>query len=309
MSDFTLRLRATEQILAEHGFASLGDAQAALDEERFGALMLAIAARERKLLKKHAPREVALGDGLLGSAPTPRATKALLGVNVAVFLAQYLLTSASAPPGAPGPDGGGAPVPNPALALFYTAFQPTSRGAVALNHCWPLLTSCFMHLGLAHIAMNMLSLIVLGGMVERLYGSLRFLGLYLASGVVGSIVGALVQGPGVGASGAISGMVGVLAVMGLRGRGSGRLAADIAWGTARWAIVASILFTLVSPNIGWSAHLGGALAGAALALVVPPERQVLTGLRARLVSALAVVLVAGPLLLLLPLLPALARAG
>ena len=59
MSDFTLRLRATEQVLAEHGFASLQEAQAALDEERFGALMLAIAARERKLTKKHAPREIA----------------------------------------------------------------------------------------------------------------------------------------------------------------------------------------------------------------------------------------------------------
>ena len=300
MSDYTLRLRAAEQVLAEHGFATLQDAQAALDEERFSALMLAIAAREKRLTKKYAPREVVLGGGFGGASSIPPATKALLGVNVAVFIAQYALAQASAQPGAQ---------PGIVRALFDTVFQPTSPEAVAVDHCWPLLTSCFMHLGLWHIALNGLSLIVLGGLVERLYGSLRFLGIYLVSGVVGSVAMAFAQGPGAGASGAISGLVGVLAAVGLRTRYARSITADIAWATARYTIIGSVLFTLVDPNIGWSAHLAGALTGAALALILPSQQQVVTGVRARLVSTLAIALVVAPLLLLLPLIPAVARVA
>ncbi len=295
MSDYTLRLRAAEQVLAEQGFASLQDAQAALDEERFTALMLAIAAREKKLTRKYAPREVVLGDGLLGGGATPPATKALLIVNVAVFIARYVFAQASDQLGT-------------VRALFDTIFQPTSPAALSADHCWPLLTSCFMHLGVWHIATNGISLLVLGGLVERFYGPLRFLGIYLVSGVVGSVAMAFIQGPGVGASGAISGLVGVLAIIGLRRRRSGGIAAEIAWATARWTIIGSILFTLVDTNIGWSAHLAGALTGGLLALILPTQQQVLTGARARLIHALAIALVAGPLLLLLPLVPALAHA-
>jgi membrane associated rhomboid family serine protease len=87
-------------------------------------------------------------------------------------------------------------------------------GAVGFEP-WQLLTSAFLHGGVAHIALNMFALYSFGGMVERAVGSTRFGVLYFASVITASIVQLLVvtatadQGavPTVGASGGVFGVL------------------------------------------------------------------------------------------------------
>ena len=73
-----------------------------------------------------------------------------------------------------------------------------------------------LHGDLLHLAFNMYALYLAGTIVERWYGSLRFLAFYLACAAAGS-VGSFVFGgdiPSVGASGAVFGLFGVLLAAG-----------------------------------------------------------------------------------------------
>jgi membrane associated rhomboid family serine protease len=90
------------------------------------------------------------------------------------------------------------------LALF--------RPSIGLNHeYWRLLTSGFLHAGLLHIAFNMYALYWLGNMLEPMLGHARFVALYLAALLCGSLGALLASGAGtvtVGASGAVFGLMG-----------------------------------------------------------------------------------------------------
>ncbi|MCA9237711.1 MAG: rhomboid family intramembrane serine protease [Planctomycetales bacterium] len=92
---------------------------------------------------------------------------------------------------------------------------PQAPGPVPIQ--LTLLTSLFLHGGFMHLAGNMLFLWIFGDNVEHRFGSLRFLGFYLASGVAASLAQiALDPGsyiPTLGASGAISGVLGAYLVL------------------------------------------------------------------------------------------------
>jgi rhomboid protease GluP len=76
---------------------------------------------------------------------------------------------------------------------------------------WRLITGTFLHGGLIHIAFNMMVLIDIAPVVEELYGSGRFLFLYMACGIGGSALSTYFgKAPSVGASGAILGLIGIL---------------------------------------------------------------------------------------------------
>ncbi len=132
-----------------------------------------------------------------------------------------------------------------------------------------LFTSPFLHLGFTHIGLNMLSLVVIGIPVEAALGRLRYLALYAAAALGGSVVYYLVAPPNslaVGASGAIFGVFGAYFVVarwrGLQSRGIAGL------------IAINLVYGFVVPNIGWQAHIGGLVIGVALALgFVAAERK------------------------------------
>lgn len=80
---------------------------------------------------------------------------------------------------------------------------------------WRLGSALFLHFGLFHLGMNMLSLWDGGRLVERMYGSGRFLLVYFASGLAGNLLSLIIQGDRAvsgGASGAIFGIYGALMV-------------------------------------------------------------------------------------------------
>ena len=85
---------------------------------------------------------------------------------------------------------------------------------------WTFLTSMFMHGSFFHIFANMFSLFFIGSFLERIIGKKRYFWVYMISGIVGGaffVLASLIFGglnnPAVGASGAIFGLLGVLAVL------------------------------------------------------------------------------------------------
>ncbi|MFI6447580.1 rhomboid family intramembrane serine protease [Kitasatospora sp. NPDC050543] len=167
-------------------------------------------------------------------------------------------------------------------------FGGQSYGVAAGPDQWyRLLTATFLHLQIWHIATNMLALWWMGPTLERTLGRIRFLALYLVSGLAGSAFAYLLAGgrlDSLGASGAIFGLFGATAVLFYRTR------------TPLGPVIALLVFNLVVtfsiPGIDWRAHLGGLMAGAltAVGMMYAPRA------RRDLVQALTVVLVLGAVL-------------
>ena len=155
---------------------------------------------------------------------------------------------------------------------------------------WELLTSMFSHVQVWHIGFNMLALWVLGPQLELAVGRVRFLALYFVSGLAG---GALVLWAGpeysfggtLGASGAIFGLMGALAVVALKVGGDVR-------GVLTW-IGINFALTFLIANISWQGHLGGFLAGSAIgAILVYAPRARRTTVQVLGTSAVALIVLA-----------------
>lgn len=144
--------------------------------------------------------------------------------------------------------------------------------AVAGGEFWRLLTSGFLHYGPIHLAFNMVALWVIGRDLEAVLGRTRFLAVYAASLLGGSTAVFLLQGADsvtAGASGAVYGLMGGLAVVLLRLRRSP--------GPALSVIAINVVISVVVPGISLLGHLGGLVVGVVVtaALVyVPRGRRV-----------------------------------
>ncbi len=173
---------------------------------------------------------------------------------------------------------------NHAAALFrHWALVPILVGD---GEWWRVLTSGFLHAGLVHLAFNMLALWVIGRELERVLGRGRFLAVYLVSLLGGSAAVMLFQPTDArvaGASGAVFGLMGALAVVLRRLRApSGQVIA---------LIVVNIVLSVVIPNISLLAHLGGLAVGAtATALLVYAPTRNRTGVQAAALTALVLLL-------------------
>lgn len=148
---------------------------------------------------------------------------------------------------------------------------------------WRLGSALFLHFGLFHLAMNMLSLWDGGRLVERMYGTGRFLLIYFCSGLSGNLLSLIAQGDHAvsgGASGAIFGVYGALMVFLWRERGHLHPAEFkwLFWGAAGFSTVTIVLGLQVT-GIDNAAHIGGLLAGtlSGMALARPHAAGAATG--------------------------------
>lgn len=169
---------------------------------------------------------------------------------------------------------------------------------LARGEWWRLITNCFLHFGLLHLTLNMFSLALLSR-VETLWGSGRFLVLYLTCGLCGSCTG-IYYYPGdehtivflAGASGALWGVMISEGVWLLVHRS--HLPPD---DVRRWS--QQLFFTLLLnigvsmlPNVSAAAHVGGGIAGAIAAFLLqihrfgPAPRRTLAGLLLALLPTL-----------------------
>jgi membrane associated rhomboid family serine protease len=173
---------------------------------------------------------------VLGGRPIskPTVTYVLLVLNVAVFG----LTAATGH--------------NAAVAKY--GMQPAY---ISLRHeYYRLFTSTFMHASVTHILFNMLVLWIIGTQLEALLGHSRFIALYLISGLGGAVASfwfSPINTLGIGASGAIFGLMGGLLIAGRR------LRYDVTQvGTL---IVINLVIGFLWPGVDWRAHLGGLVSG------------------------------------------------
>ncbi len=186
---------------------------------------------------------------------TPLVVPVLIGLNVFV----YVVTAALA----------GNPMQNTGSAFFQSwTLVPMF---VADGDWWRILTSGFLHIGAVHLLMNMLALWVLGRDLEVVFGRLRFTAVYLLSLLGGSVavflLGDMAQ-PVAGASGAVYGLMGAIAVAAVRLKLNLRPILIV--------IAVNVIISVSIPGISLLGHLGGIAVGAltsAALLYAPAQRR------------------------------------
>lgn len=191
-------------------------------------------------------------------ASVPPVTRSLIGLNVLVFVLMLF---------------GGAGFwhsPNTIQLAWGANFAP----ATADGQWWRLGSAMFLHFGAVHLGMNMLALWDGGKLVERMFGSARFLLIYLVSGIGGNLLSLVVQGNQAvsgGASGAIFGIYGALLVYLWSAR------QQMQANEFRWLFWGALLFSALTIGMGYvipgidnSAHIGGFVTGLASAMLFLP---------------------------------------
>jgi membrane associated rhomboid family serine protease len=167
------------------------------------------------------------------ASDTRLVTKILIGLDIAVFLAIQAV-----------------PWLSDKLVMWPV-------GVAFLGEWYRMITAVFSHIEIWHIALNTLALWMVGGPLEEALGRLRYLALYLVSGLAGSALGYLLMNPeggALGASGAVFGVFGAALVL------QRRLQRDLRPMLVLLALNLALPL-LPGTSIGWQAHLGGLVAG------------------------------------------------
>lgn len=170
------------------------------------------------------------------------------------------------------------------LVYALGAFQPdliAARGPIfPAQPLTIFFTYGFLHVGLSHLAINMLALIWLGRLILSYRSAETFVTLYLMCMIGAAELFALISPPGatmVGASGALFGLMGLYAVdTGLLVPIQRSLGAQILIIAAATLLVilSDIISSLILGSVvAWQAHTGGFLTGAVFALIYPPRRR------------------------------------
>lgn len=146
-----------------------------------------------------------------------------------------------------------------------------------------LVTSMFLHFDILHLGINMLFFLLSADAVEREIGNFRFLGLYMAFGIIAGLFHTYMNNastiPTIGASGAIFGVLAAFAIL-----------FPFRWLFKLFGFIPlpmpAILFVFITiltetayvssgtiENVAHSAHVGGFLAGLFLTLLIVPKKR------------------------------------
>lgn len=178
-----------------------------------------------------------------GALPRPRSvTTVILVINVVVFVAELALGGAS----------GEVLVRLGAMVPFL----------VATGEYWRLITAMFLHVGVIHLLLNSYGLYLFGNLVEGVFGSARFVAIYLVTGFCASAASFAFGGPNrvaAGASGAIFGLLGAWLAYNWRRRELFLAQANLRGVLILIAINLVLGFSV--PGIDNTAHIGGLIAG------------------------------------------------
>lgn len=191
---------------------------------------------------------------------TPIVTYALIVINVAIFGLRYIM-------------------PDLALEIIYAGFiEPDA--ILRDGQLYRLFTGMFLHFDEAHMLFNGIALYYVGSHLERMFGHLRFLIIYILGGLAGSIFPLLFGGGGLGASGAVFAIWGAeviflyrnLRIFGDSGRARLRSTVSLMIFNFAFGFTANALANVADSavRIGNAAHFGGLLGGVILAWFIAP---------------------------------------
>ncbi|MFC0558105.1 rhomboid family intramembrane serine protease [Halalkalibacter alkalisediminis] len=131
---------------------------------------------------------------------------------------------------------------------------------------WRLFTAMFLHIGFLHLFMNSLALFYLGGAVERMFGTSRFLLIYFIAGLSGSVASfAFNEQVAAGASGAIFGCFGALLYFGTIHK---KLFFRTMGKNVLVVLVINLIFGFAFPMVDNGAHIGGLIGGFLASFIV-----------------------------------------
>jgi len=211
------------------------------------------------------PARTAFGGTRAGQAGI--ATRALIAINVIVFVISALSGGAKALGGSGGllgMLGSSTPVTQWGEVLGYAAYGPGGPvHGIAAGEWYRLGTAMFLHYGLLHIGLNMWVLWQLGRYLEARLGPARFVALYLLAGLGGNVAAYIFTAPNQPAAGASTAIFGLFAAIIIVNR---RLKLDI---TALIPLlVINLIFTFTVPSISVAGHLGGLVVGGVVGLIL-----------------------------------------
>jgi rhomboid protease GluP len=180
----------------------------------------------------------------------PRAAWALIIINVAVYLAPLVL----------------------GLQGVVQDAGVKSNAAIQAGEYYRLLTATFLHADLTHLGFNMLAIYMFGRDVERVYGTPRFLAVYLLAGLGGSVASYLGSpNDALGASGAVFGLISALGIFFVRARAIFGEMSRQQIGSLLFIVLINLAFGFTTPRIDNYGHLGGLFVGALAALLLAPQ--------------------------------------
>ncbi|NLI61013.1 MAG: rhomboid family intramembrane serine protease [Clostridiales bacterium] len=174
---------------------------------------------------------------------TPYVTYIILGINIVLWLLMSFIGLIMGW--------------NQSLQLFY--FGAKVNELVVQGEYWRLFTAMFLHIGLLHLFFNSYALYLYGPAVEKLFGKVKFLVIYIVSGLMGSLLSYLFSpNPAAGASGAIFGLMGSL----LYFRKEKRNLFQRIFGPGLLMIIGiNLMYGFIQPGIDNWGHIGGLLGG------------------------------------------------
>jgi len=184
----------------------------------------------------------------------------LLTINIALFLLMSIVEIRN---------GGGVDAfMQPASNGVLDDFGALVPSLVRAGQWWRFVTFNFLHIGLMHLMFNSSALFHIGPQVEETFGSQKFAFIYVGTGVASGIASYFFLPVGTaGASGAIFGLIGVMAAYGYRLGGS--LGRGLMRQMLIWAAIGIVFgFFIGANNV---AHIGGFIAGGALGFVLAPD--------------------------------------
>lgn len=182
---------------------------------------------------------------------TPLVVYVLMGITIAIFLLQVLSETLI-----------GQDLP--------AALGAKINSAIFAGQYWRLLTPVLLHASILHIGFNMYALFVIGPGLERQYGHLRFLALYLISGFAGNVL-SLILSPAA-SLGASTAIFGLLAAEGIFVFQNKRLFGERTRSILTNIVVIAVVNLVIglSPGIDNWGHLGGLIGGILFAWFAGP---------------------------------------
>lgn len=179
----------------------------------------------------------------------PIVTYSLIFICILVFILMYVLGNGS--------------TDNYTLLVFGANVDILTKN----GDYYRLFTSMFLHIGILHLLCNMYSLYIIGKEVENVFGKVKYLIIYLLSGIAGSILSLAFNHNTIcaGASGAIFGLLGALLYFGYYYRTY--LGATLTRSIIP-VIVLNLIIGFTSSGIDNAAHIGGLVGGIVTAMAV-----------------------------------------
>ncbi|HUX47908.1 MAG TPA: rhomboid family intramembrane serine protease [Dehalococcoidia bacterium] len=181
----------------------------------------------------------------------------LIALNVVLFIIELVI--------------GGYPITANNEIVHFLGLTPS----LLAQQPWTIISSMFIHGGFTHIIFNMIALYFLGSFLIRAAGERGFLSVFFLGGIAGNVLYFLLGPPsipGVGASGGIFALAGVLAIIVPR---VPVIMFPIPVPMPLWiAVIILLVLSFLFAGIAWQAHLGGLLLGLIAGLIYRRRRRI-----------------------------------